>query len=272
MPKSKGRASINLKYVLPAALAIGIGVLFVSGTAQDVYQLASPTATPVTYQSGLEVKVKEISLEMAKRNEHLRQAYLNQLFTNRNNYGIEGWDYFDAFIYDPDLKIKADLERAGKKQQVIEGYEASPFQDTAMLTLRKGLHEHTPVYVARLAFDSAYVDDDFRSMLDNEAFNAVQEWNGYLDVSKFGIKDSTEPSDKLFRYLSELLSYENQFHEIETGSRKVSLKFLDSEVKTSKRLYSGFLRFSETAVAPDRRLCREIIDLLEARPTIKYFK
>lgn len=87
---------MNWQRTLLLATGLGIG-------ATAVFL---PNSTP-----SLEKKV-EISFEQAKSNPSRRQDYLDYVLEKKDVYGVDGWESFEGFVYDPKFERKSIVRSA----------------------------------------------------------------------------------------------------------------------------------------------------------------
>ena len=127
-----------------------------------------------------------------------------------------------------------------------------------------------PVYVSKYAFEVTNIGDDLLAILDNESVNAQllhKEWS-HLPLN---IPRDKEMSPYMFALMSEVLSFEKEFYNIETGIRNVSPDFLRGVINPAKSVYKQ-LELAATLNNNDAEFARGVLEAVELRPTLKYFK
>ena len=265
-------------YLIPATVAIGVGIaaVIVATNVNDSTDVHVPTATPVTHESQLESVIQEeiITYGRAKQDESLRQAYLNQIFANRDEYGDEEWNSFAGLVYDPEFKLHdSEFERRGidPKAKRLEGYS----EEAGFIGLMRVLYfgeKGVPlaVHVSKHTFEVTKLEDDIFAILDNESVNAhiLHKERVHLPLN---IPRDREMSDYMFTLISEVLSFEKEFYNIETGKRDVSQDFLRGVFNPARAVYKQL----EQAAAmnnDDALFARGVLEAISLRPTLKYFK
>ncbi|MBI2581409.1 hypothetical protein HYV85_06445 [Candidatus Woesearchaeota archaeon] len=232
-----------------------------------------PTATPVTSNSSLEsIVAEQITFEAAKGDESLRQAYLNQLFLQREQLGDDSWLSFDSFIYDPKLELlgAAYKKRGIKPTTLVQGYEeTTPGFKALMATPYFGV-QGVPLetHVSSTAFGIAQSQGEILSLLDNESSTAHLFHKGEIHME---VKQPSVINPDMFSLISELLSFEKQFYNIETGRRSVSESFI-AKFRSPARLLYKKVEMAALGKGPDAEFARYAIEAIQNRPTLKYFK
>src|SRR3989344_231613 len=92
--------------------------LIVSGTLTALLCLTSkdyPTPSSSNF-------LQNINIQSAKRQERIRQAYLDSVFKNHYETGGESWQSIEKLVYDPDLEKMFALGKELNKRLVI-GYK-----------------------------------------------------------------------------------------------------------------------------------------------------
>ena len=274
--KVKNTNFFGARYLIPLAAGLaGIGIVAAVvatniGDSSDIY---APTATPVTQESQLEDMMQEetIDYDMAKQDKNLREAYLNQLFVNRSQYGDEAWNSFAGIVYDPDFKMyDSEFERRGIKPKILEGYgdREDAFALAHVYFDKVGIPQR--VYISKHAFEMTNLEDDLLAILDNESINAqlLHKERSHLSLN---IPRDREMSSYMFALISEVLSFEKEFYNIETGKRNVSPEFLNGVLGPAKSLYEQLEQVASMNNG-DSGFARGVLEAVSSRPTLKYFK
>ena len=273
--KSKPSADI----IKPSYKTEIIGVLTTAGLAAAVAAIlyvSQPKSTPPQYtptaSSQLETKV-QISFEMARQREELRQPYLDQLFSQRETLGVPGWDSIEGVVYDPDeKKMQAEFERKGMvDHKKIKGYQPN---GTSLLRIastpyfgQTGVKSKT--YLTRDAFRLLANEDEILSALDNESAHAQVVHKNTLHISLNTPDRDMSPA--MFELGIEVLSFEKQFYYMETGKRKTTKGFADRMKDPARTLYK--LLVEKTRIQnEDTDFAVAIVQAIESRPTAKYFR
>ncbi|MBW2996434.1 hypothetical protein KY332_03980 [Candidatus Woesearchaeota archaeon] len=194
----------------------------------------------------------EISFKEAVNNESLRQSYLEQLVEEESKVS-EGWKDFGRVIYDPgliNLKKRTggkDLERAREfSYDGSKAPEGMHLEALAMTRIEKK-RVKPDCYVSEKCFNPKFAcsEDELKSILDNEAFHALYNVRGKLQIIK-NIK-GLKRSEELNIMALELFSLDYQcFNLAEKGKREnVSKKFLKSFFETYFKLRQRFEEISK---------------------------
>lgn len=214
----------------------------------------------------------QISFEQAKNTADLRQSYLNQLFKKKDSVGVEGWDSFASFVYDPNFSelTKLQIRKGGNNASRINEY--SPENGLIRLISTPYFGErNVPLssYFDKAAFKFCQTEDELLSCLDNESFHAHIFHTGKAHIST-ELPDKDSSPQLIFDLMSELYSFEKQFFFIELGKRKVRREFIEMFLLPANKLYQKLLIIAEQN---DREgaFAKFIKQALESRPTIQYF-
>lgn len=215
-------------------------------------------------------KATKISFQQAKADESLRQAYCNYVFQNRAKFGDIAWDSFLSIEYDPGYKrLKAEKERLGFNPEGKTVYATN--EEWVHLATILNLYEigkKNPVWISDKAFEW-FTEDEFLSLLDNEASHAIawEKQKMHLPIRP----DYMFPNKEDFMRVLELASFDIQFSKIEKGKRRVRQKYIDSFTEGAKEIFSYFIELGKKDTL-DGQYARELVEVIRARPTIKYFE
>jgi len=277
MVKESGKNNFfRRRYVAPALAAVaGLSLTVAIACSGDITDTISPTTTPSTPTSGLESVVQEeiITYDMAKNDESLRQEYLNQVLMDRSKHGDKMWNAFANLIYDPEFDLLAT--EYGDKGLHDVANRLRAFADEDFIPLMGGLYTGEngvplDIHVSRDAFEVTQSEDELFTVLDNESVNADLYFSGNIYLIELE-EDLNLNSDYLFNLALEVLGYEKEFYNIEIGIRKVSPGFLRGVDAPAKSAYAELLQFSRLN-NDDGKFAKAVIDAIESRPTLKYFK
>jgi hypothetical protein len=223
----------------------------------------------------------DIFFTKAKANlndEAFVQRYLNQILGNIEEYGIEGWDSFGEFIYDPGFKKRDQkgkkAKHAGYLNEARYGDDSNSPDSVSLMCTELGSEmfgKKGRVYINDAALKYCRSEDEFLSSLDNEAFTArgMHKQESHLTVLKPN-KSIGEPSIALLRLRNETLSFDLQFFYIENGRRNVSDNYLRMVIPKARGLMKKLFEIAESGTV-DGEYAQGILATLGRRPTIKYF-
>ena len=145
-------------------------------------------------------------------------------------------------------------------------YDEKILAQTPFLYDRKKKN-HT--WVGKNAFDYCNSEDEFLSVLDNEASSALLWETGKMHF-QIGTRETPKDMDNFFRAV-ELISFDLQFSRILEGKRKVSQLFIDRLAAPARDIYSEYEKLSKED-SPDGRYAKAVVEAIRERPTIKYFE
>jgi len=215
--------------------------------------------------------ILEAEYQKARTNPALRQNFCNMIYQHRERLGGFSWMSFEGIIYDPGFE-KFDKRSPQKKVRAYgkgKGYVLATTDQIYGPELRR-----VPTWINDHAFRLCQTADEFYSMLDNEASSALffhermfhQEYGAY--VQKYGISFSRDRDKAGFL---ELVSFDIQLYNIHTGLRKVSPGFMKIALPGARGLYGHFQQMTKENTR-DGMLAKELLKVVDARPTAKYFR
>ncbi len=247
------KAEKRKKFFKKNGLIFGIPSV-VLGTTIGVYSLTKnnnsflPVVEPAELERKLEDAVEipmDIGFKQAVNKSELRQEYLEQLLEDEAQTS-EGWECFNGFIYDPGFK--QFKKRIG---DMPHGYGIDLTAVAATYSDRP--FKKSDCYISELGFDTKVVmkENEFKSLLDNEAYHAHRMLTGQLVLSKKGVTEKEldkilKNADKELIYKSEeLLSFAHQYRQIQDGKRKVRQRFVNNTFRGMLELYELFENISQ---------------------------
>ncbi|MBD3354465.1 hypothetical protein GF361_00590 [Candidatus Woesearchaeota archaeon] len=190
-----------------------------------------------------------ISFEEARDFGSMRAPYLEKLVAEESKEN-EIWKCLDKIVYDPGFRayeidtgnnVIGNMKKNQNYGKISEDVDGMVFVPLAVTHL-KG--KNAVCYFDDASFDKKYSEDEIKSLLDNEAYNA------YLgEIGKFPVKMiysfKGEISDKTNRMAAELLSFDHQIFRIKKGERKVSDDFAQKYIGMFGRLYDEMKYISQ---------------------------
>ena len=258
-----------------AAACLGVGVLYeqfrtpthdTSNPAINVASRSEPNSLEkITFE-----EAKKAVVERSSNEEQIVQAYFDQLLRERDKHdlGIDGWDSFRRFIYDPNLeKMYAEYEKRGLKPRPSNKAYQKPGGNVIASVPRFKIGSPCGVYISRHALKFAKNQDELLSILDNEAFHAGLYHKGKSHMS-LGIRKLSDT--ELSAILDEILSFDLQFGAIALGLRRVSNEFIYSSYKGARVLFKELEKIAEERT-PRSYNAKVIYNSLLQRPTFQFF-
>ena len=211
------------------------------------------------------------TFEDARRDPTKRQEFLDDILSNRDIYGVKGWESFNHFIYDPGfMKLeKTKKERGMESRAPLLDYD--PRTNTQfvvfMSTLFVKFGEKPDVYIGRGPFKHVNTLDEMLSLFNNESAHAEQS---HTRIMHMGIPDADGISPYSLNLAIEIVSFDKQFLQIVNGKRKVSPHFINKMYEVANGLYRQ-VRQKMFEGGRDGEFSSDLIDIMHERPTIRYF-
>ena len=206
------------------------------------------------------------AFERAVVDENFRDDYCRDIYQRRKEVGTPFWDGLSGIVYDPGLRQMESrirsltLSSGAPVYQMDEMYAATPVFN---------LSGRNETYVNNPAFEHCKKEDDFFSLIDNEASHAMLFFarQAHLPIPPFPDGADVDVWNKTI----ELLSDDYQFSQIHNGRRKVSEHFQKKCVDTSQVLFADVKKIAEGSSA-EGDYARKIVDLIRKQPTRHYFE
>lgn len=246
-----------------AALTLAIAGWYAMGKGDE----SIPTQVDPSAETS---PLEKIAYEEARKNPSLRQAYCNQVYENRAIHGDKAWDSFLSIEYDPGFKrLDAKRKELGSTMEAKSAYGSHPDSVTLANSIWLYGHGHkNHTWISEMAFKLCETQDEFFSLLDNEASSTYLREKGKMH---FRLKQPKfEDIDNFYKTV-EVISFDLQFSKILEGKRKVRRSHLMDYTTNAKELFSSLKQLAKSD-HPDSQQAQAVIDAIRQRPTIQYFE
>ncbi|MBW2966024.1 hypothetical protein KY342_02895 [Candidatus Woesearchaeota archaeon] len=201
--------------------------------------------------------VSEISFEQVKANLDnidFVQRYLDQLL-EKEAKETPDWEGIERFVYKPYFR---------KERETTDTYgkiDLSKFKALAYTNCKR--NEKGVCYVSKRFFKFSKSEDEVKSLLDNEAFQACCFWKNILP---YKINLNVNADEKTWGIAFEAMSFDYQHSLIHDKKRKVSKDFVLSNAKTYYEVWKNLEEIAEKEKDNDEgRFVREVLNSLRMK-------